>query len=104
MNHWLTYTVQQRLLAVTGDSSDWDGDSTDGVIEIPDGTYFLVVFVDAETYLFADNSAAKPTGSNDGAIYGADLTHVIPCRGCSYLHYKGAGGATTVSATAFKAS
>ena len=104
MNHWLTYTVQERLASRTAADDTWDSDAL-GALAIPDGTYFLVVHTDQPAHVFADTAATAPTGS-DGAIYTATTTHVIACRGASQLHYKNAsaGSNVTVSATAFKAS
>ena len=106
MNHWLTYSVQERLASRVTNSANWDADTgSDGAIAIPEGTYFVVVYLDHPAYLFADKSAAAPTVDvDDGAIYAAELTHIVPCRGCTHLHYRQTTSSVTIRATAFKAS
>lgn len=105
MNHWLTYSAQERLPSRTTNSAAWDADTgSGGAIPIPEGTYFLVVYVDQASYVFADTSSTAPTGDDNGVIYAPELTHIIPCRGCTHLHFRQVGSPVTVHATAFKAS
>ena len=96
--------IPPRFLGDSATDDTWDSDAL-GALAIPEGTYFLVARTDQPAHVFADTSAAAPTGS-DGVIYTATTTHVIACRGASQLHYKNAsaGSNVTLSATAFKAS
>lgn len=74
----------------------WDADSDE--VDIPVGTEFLHVNTDEGVFLIVDSSLDPP--GDDGCAYGAG-THLLPCRGCTKLHYKKSGGSNaeiTISA------
>jgi len=88
------------LAAKTAVGNGWDS-GTGAEIAIPDNTIFLHVYIDKIAYLVASASTDDP--AQNGAIYAAAQTHIIPCIGMSYLHYKNgtADDHVTVYATAF---
>ncbi len=100
-------TVVTPLAPRTAAGNGWDADATGTAlvtkeeIAIPSGTEFLHVRLNQPAYIVPSNVLTDP--ATDGVVYDAGITHVIPCRGYSYLHYKNftAGANVTVTATAF---
>ena len=90
-------TVCTPLGAKTAGAA-WDADS--GELAIADDAELLHVHTTEDVYLLVNSSTDDPTVN--GAVYAADQTHVVPCRGCTRLHYKRAGASdATISVSAF---
>ena len=75
----------------------WDNG---GEFELPENVVFCHVGVDEDTYLIANGSADDPTGE-DPADYKGPGTHVVPCYGQAYLHFKQISAASAVRVTAY---
>ena len=88
----------QTALSDWGVTSDWDANTE---VSITAGAHFLHVYTsDNAMRLICDTTTSDPTVNC--AIYTADTTHVIPCKGQTKLHYKtpNAGETGRISVTA----
>jgi len=84
----------------TADTTNWDNDS--GEFDLTNGgaitPQFAHVYCAEDTWIVADTSDTDPTA---GAVYTGGLTHVVPCRGKTRLHYKAVSANGRVDVTVF---
>jgi hypothetical protein len=57
---------------------------------IPPETVYVVLYSTESMHIVCDTSSGDP--SNDGAVYALEQTHIIECRGMTYLHVKTLAG------------